>query len=95
MDGNTRLCTGTAAASLKESFGTDGQPGSYADIDHCDALFRFGHNVAATQTVLWARMLDRLDGADPPRHVTVNPRRTPVAEQSEVHLAIHRAPTSR
>ena len=28
MDGNTRLCTATAAAALKESFGTDGQPGS-------------------------------------------------------------------
>ena len=27
MDGNTRLCTATAAASLKESFGADGQPG--------------------------------------------------------------------
>ena len=88
MDGNTRLCTATAAASLKESFGTDGQPGSYADVDHCDALFSFGHNVAATQTVLWSRMLDRLDGSDPPRHVTVDPRRTPVAERSEVHLAV-------
>src|SRR3954453_2040673 len=27
MDGNTRLCTATAAAALKESFGSDGQPG--------------------------------------------------------------------
>ena len=27
MDGNTRLCTATAAAALKASFGTDGQPG--------------------------------------------------------------------
>ena len=35
MDGNTRLCTATAAASLKESFGADGQPGSYADLDVC------------------------------------------------------------
>ncbi len=46
MDGNTRLCTATAAASLKESFGTDGQPGSFADLDRCDVLFHFGHNVA-------------------------------------------------
>ncbi|KAJ9263936.1 hypothetical protein DTO212C5_7354 [Paecilomyces variotii] len=29
MDGNTRLCTATAAASMRESFGSDGQPGSY------------------------------------------------------------------
>ena len=59
MDGNTRLCTATAAASLKASFGTDGQPGSYADVDHCDALALWGHNCAETQTVLWMRMLDR------------------------------------
>lgn len=88
MDGNTRLCTATAAASLKESFGVDGQPGSYRDMDTCDAMFHFGHNVAETQTVMWARMLDRLEGADPPRHVSVDPRRTKVAERSDVHLAV-------
>ena len=59
MDGNTRLCTATAAAALKASFGTDGQPGSYADVDHCDAVALWGHNVAETQAVLWMRMLDR------------------------------------
>src|SRR5438874_5183338 len=39
MDGNTRLCTATAAQALKETFGSDGQPGSYTDVDHCDTLF--------------------------------------------------------
>lgn len=80
MDGNTRLCTATAAASLKESFGADGQPGSYADLDVCDTLFCFGHNVAATQTVLWSRILDRLAGSDPPHLIAVDPRETPVAK---------------
>ena len=42
MDGNTRLCTATAAAALKASFGTDGQPGSYRDVDHCDAIALWG-----------------------------------------------------
>ncbi|WP_255450332.1 molybdopterin oxidoreductase family protein [Skermania sp. ID1734] len=88
MDGNTRLCTATASAAFQESFGCDGQPGSYTDIDCCDALFLFGHNVAETQTVLWARMLDRLDGTDPPRLVCVDPRRTNVAERATVHLPI-------
>jgi ferredoxin-nitrate reductase len=87
MDGNTRLCTATAAASLKESFGADGQPGSYADLDVCQALFCFGHNVAATQTVLWSRILDRLAGPDSLRLVAVDPRETPVAKAAEVHLA--------
>ena len=66
MDGNTRLCTATAAAAMKETFGCDGQPGTYTDIEHCDALFLFGHNMAETQTVLWSRVLDRLAGHDPP-----------------------------
>jgi anaerobic selenocysteine-containing dehydrogenase len=88
MDGNTRLCTATAAAALKLSFGTDGQPGSYTDVDHCDAIALWGHNVAATQTVLWMRMLDRRHGADPPAMLAVDPRHTPVAREADVHLAV-------
>ncbi len=91
MDGNTRLCTATSAAAMKESFGTDGQPGSYTDIEHADAIFLFGHNMAETQTVLWMRILDRTHADDPPTLVCVDPRRTNVAQEAErtggVHLA--------
>lgn len=51
-----------------------------------DCLFIVGHNIAATQTVLWSRMLDRLHGPNPPRCVVVDPRRTPTAELATVHL---------
>ena len=88
MDGNTRLCTATAAVAMKESFGCDGQPGSYEDIDHCEAMFLWGHNVAETQTVLWARVLDRLAGPDKPRLVCIDPRDTEVARAAEVHLPV-------
>jgi ferredoxin-nitrate reductase len=88
MDGNTRLCTATAAAALKASFGTDGQPGSYADVDHCDALALYGHNVAETQPVLWMRMLDRRRGPNPPAMIAVDPRDTPVALEADVHLPV-------
>jgi len=88
IDGNTRLCTATAAEALKETFACDGQPGSYADVDHCDVLFLAGHNVAETQVVLWARMLDRLEGPDPPRLVVVDPRATDPARRADVHLAL-------
>jgi ferredoxin-nitrate reductase len=88
MDGNTRLCTATAAAALKASFGTDGQPGSYTDVDHCDALALWGHNVAETQTVLWMRMLDRLHGPNRPKLICADPRETPVAKEADVHLAV-------
>ncbi|MCW3841827.1 molybdopterin oxidoreductase family protein [Micromonospora yasonensis] len=88
MDGNTRLCTATAATALKASFGTDGQPGSYTDVDHCDAIALWGHNVAETQTVLWMRMLDRRRGPNPPAMLAVDPRATPVAREADVHLAL-------
>lgn len=88
MDGNTRLCTATAAMALKQSFGADGQPGSYDDIDECDALFLYGHNMAETQTVLWTRILDRLAGPDRPAIVCVDPRKTEVARNADVHLAV-------
>jgi ferredoxin-nitrate reductase len=88
LDGNTRLCTATADMALKQSFGTDGDPGSYEDADLCDTLFLVGHNVAETQTVLWMRMLDRLQGPDRPKLVCIDPRRTKVAQQADVHLAI-------
>jgi anaerobic selenocysteine-containing dehydrogenase len=88
MDGNTRLCTATAGEALKESFGCDGQPGSYTDVDHCDVIFLAGHNVAETQVTLWARMLDRLDGPDPPRLIVMDPRPTEPARRADVHLAL-------
>src|SRR3954463_4162997 len=87
-DGNTRLCTATAAEALKQTFGTDGQPGSYADVDHADAIVLYGHNVAETQTVLWMRMLDRLEGPNPPKLVVVDPRPTVPARRADVHLKV-------
>jgi anaerobic selenocysteine-containing dehydrogenase len=87
VDGNTRLCTATAAEALKQSFGCDGQPGSYADVDHADVMALYGHNVAETQTVLWMRMLDRLAGPNPPALLCADPRPTPAARRATVQLA--------
>lgn len=87
MDGNTRLCTATAARAFIETFGADGQPGSYSDVDVCDALLLVGHNVASQQTVLWMRILDRLASPNPPKLVVIDPRRTETAKKATVHLA--------
>src|SRR5205814_7995927 len=86
LDGNTRLCTATSSQALRETFGSDGQPCSYTDLDVTDCLFLVGSNMAETQTVLWARVLDRLAGPRPPKLVVVDPRRTPTAAQADVHL---------
>jgi anaerobic selenocysteine-containing dehydrogenase len=88
IDGNTRLCTATAAAALKESFGIDGQPGSYDDINHADLVCLWGHNIAEVQAVTWMRILDRLEGPNPPKLIVADPRPTPAAKRADVHLAI-------
>jgi ferredoxin-nitrate reductase len=87
IDGNTRLCTATAAQAFKESFGSDGPPGSYTDFDECDCLLLCGHNMAFTQTVLWARVLDRRRSDAPPKLVVIDPRETETAKEADVHLA--------
>lgn len=87
MDGNTRLCTATAASALMESFGADGQPGSYTDLDVTDTIFHIGHNIASQQTVLWMRILDRLAGPNPPKIIVMDPRKTATAEKADIHLA--------
>jgi anaerobic selenocysteine-containing dehydrogenase len=87
MDGNTRLCTATAAAALKETFGSDGQPGSYFDVDVTDCILHVGHNIAETDTVLHTRVLDRLAGPNPPTVICIDPRETLTARHSTLHLA--------
>ena len=87
LDASVRLSNATASAALVESFGSDGQPGTYDDIDVTDAVLHVGHNVAEQHTVLWMRILDRRHGARPPRLVVVDPRRTDTAREADVHLA--------
>ncbi|TSD67982.1 nitrate reductase [Inquilinus sp. KBS0705] len=87
MDGNTRLCTATSAAALKVSFGSDGQPGSYSDLDTANVIMHVGHNIASQHTVLWMRILDRLAGPNPPKLIVIDPRKTYTAEKATVHLA--------
>jgi ferredoxin-nitrate reductase len=87
VDGNTRLCTATASQALMQSFGTDGPPGSYTDLDTTDAIFHLGHNPAETQTVQWMRILDRRAGPRPPQLIVVDPRKTPTAREADLHLA--------
>ncbi|MFC0677935.1 molybdopterin oxidoreductase family protein [Lysobacter korlensis] len=87
MDGNTRLCTATAAAALKATFGSDGQPGSYFDLDVTDCILMVGHNMSATDTVLWMRVLDRRRGPKPPRLIVIDPRATVTAREADIHLA--------
>jgi ferredoxin-nitrate reductase len=88
IDGNTRLCTATAATGLMANFGADGPVASYADIDQAELLCLYGHNVAEVQTVLWERMLAAKQKNNG-RIFVVDPRKSPTVRQgADLHLQV-------
>lgn len=89
IDANTRLCTATTAASLMESFGADGPPGCYEDLDIADCIVLVGHNAAEQSTVLWMRVMRARARENPPRVIVIDPRRTlTVATGADLHLQL-------
>ena len=83
-DGNTTLCMSTAVAGYKRSFGSDGPPGAYEDIECADVVLLIGANIADNHPILWQR-LERN-----PRHtlIVVDPRVTKTAMRADLHLPI-------
>ena len=54
-DGNTTLCMATAVAGYKRSFGSDGPPGAYEDLEHADVILLIGANIADNHPILCQR----------------------------------------
>ena len=89
FDTNSRLCMASAVAGYKSSFGADGPPCSYADIDEANCLFLIGTNTADCHPVIYKRIKQRKLSA--PNDVTiicVDPRRTETADFADLHLPI-------
>lgn len=88
LDANTRLCTATTEWCLLESFGSDGVPASFDDLDHTDTLFMIGHNVAETGTVLFERILQRKKRTGKPYIIVADVRKTITAEYADLFLQL-------
>ncbi|WAH37440.1 molybdopterin-dependent oxidoreductase [Alicyclobacillus dauci] len=88
LDANTRLCTATTQWALLESFGADGAPAGYQDIDVTDTIMLFGHNIAETGTVLFERIMSRKLRGEKPFLIVVDPRRTLTADAADIHLQL-------
>ena len=83
-DGNTTLCMSTAVAGYKRSFGSDGPPGTYEDLEHADVILLIGANIAENHPILWQRL-----EANPGRTlIVVDPRVTKTAMLSNLHLPL-------
>ncbi|WP_046226504.1 molybdopterin-dependent oxidoreductase [Paenibacillus dauci] len=88
LDANTRLCTATTEFCLLQSFGADGTPASFDDVDVTDTLMLFGHNVAETGTVLHERIMQRKQREGKPYIIAVDPRHTLTARHADLHLQL-------
>ncbi|MET3574164.1 molybdopterin-dependent oxidoreductase [Bhargavaea ullalensis] len=88
LDANTRLCTATTEFCLLQSFGADGAPASFDDIDETETLMLFGHNAAETGTVLFERIMDRKNRTGKPYLIVVDPRKTLTAKEADLHIQL-------
>jgi anaerobic selenocysteine-containing dehydrogenase len=87
-DGNTTLCMASAVSGYKLSFGSDGPPGSYADMENADVILLIGANIADNHPILCARVDRTSPGTKPRTLIVVDPRVTKTAMMADVHLAV-------
>lgn len=52
FDGNTTLCMASAVSGYKVSFGSDGPPGAYEDLERADVILLIGANIADNHPIL-------------------------------------------
>ncbi|MFP5319515.1 MAG: molybdopterin oxidoreductase family protein [Acidimicrobiia bacterium] len=83
-DGNTTLCMSSAVAGYKRSFGSDGPPGCYDDLDAADCILLVGANIADNHPLLAPRVLENRDATV----VVVDPRVTKTAAMADLHLPV-------
>jgi anaerobic selenocysteine-containing dehydrogenase len=83
-DGNTTLCMSTAVSGYKISFGSDGPPGAYEDLEKADVILLIGANIADNHPIL-CQYLD----SNPRRTLVVaDPRVSKTAMMADLHLPI-------
>jgi anaerobic selenocysteine-containing dehydrogenase len=83
-DGNTTLCMSTAVQGYKRSFGSDGPPGAYDDLERADVVLLIGANIAENHPILcW-----RLRSNPGTTLIVVDPRVTKTAMMADLHLPV-------
>jgi len=89
FDTNSRLCMASAAAGYARTFGADGPPCSYEDVDAADCFLLIGTNTADCHPVLFKRLRRRKAAApDEVGVIVADPRWTETADVADLHLAL-------
>jgi Anaerobic dehydrogenases, typically selenocysteine-containing len=88
MDSNTRLCMAAAVYGYMSTFGSDGPPGCYDDIENTDCFFLIGTNPAEMHPQVWRRIVLARKAGRAPKMIVVDPRRTQTARSADLHLQL-------
>jgi len=88
MDSNTRLCMAAAVVGYLTTFGSDGPPGCYDDVENTDCFFVIGMNPAEMHPQLWRRIAKARRSNREAKLIVVDPRRTLTARSADLHLAL-------
>ncbi|NCR53649.1 MAG: nitrate reductase [Microcystis aeruginosa L211-07] len=89
FDANSRLCMSSAVAAYRDSFGSDGPPCCYDDLELTDCAFLVGTNTAECHPIIFNRLHKYLKRNQEAKLIVVDPRRTKTAEAANLHLAIN------
>jgi ferredoxin-nitrate reductase len=88
FDANSRLCMSSAVAGYIQSFGSDGPPCCYDDLELTDCAFLIGTNTAECHPIVFNRLRQHHKKNRKVKMIVVDPRRTQTAEAADLHLAI-------
>ena len=88
FDANSRLCMSSAVSGYIQSFGADGPPCCYDDLELTDCAFLIGTNTAECHPIIFNRLAKYHKKNRHVKMIVVDPRRTPTAEAADLHLAI-------
>ena len=88
FDANSRLCMSSAVAGYMGSFGADGPPCTYEDLELTDCAFLVGTNTADCHPIVFNRLRAYHKKNPHVKMIVVDPRRTATAEVADLHLAI-------
>lgn len=88
FDSNSRLCMSSAVAGYTQSFGSDGPPCCYDDLEETDCAFLIGTNAAECHPIIFNRLVKHQKKNRHVKMIVVDPRRTATAEAADLHLAI-------
>jgi ferredoxin-nitrate reductase len=88
FDSNSRLCMSSAVSGYVQSFGSDGPPCCYEDLELTDCAFIIGANAAECHPIAYNRLQKHHKKNPAVKTIVVDPRRTQTAEDADLHLAI-------